>query len=331
MGPEHAYQLRRVVLWTAVITATHFLLGTRTHSFHGAHILFGSLYMFPILIGALGFGLRGGLATAVSVMGLYALHILVSWSGRPMANPDQWAMLGAYLFVGVSAGALVRQTERRRWERDEVIMRSARGETIRGLSALATALGARDPETLHHSERVADLCERIGARMGLSQDERHELRLAGLVHDIGKIGIPDDVLFSNGQLDEAQRARMHEHPARAAAMIRSVYLGDRIAAIVETHHECPDGTGYPKGLIGDQIPRSARILRVADVYDALNHERRYKSEMDADHALQMMQDMTGTKIDSASFAALRAVVAAAPPDTTTSPAALAPAGADSHG
>lgn len=331
MELEKRAQLGTAVVWTVAITVAHFALGTRTHAVHGGHILLGSLYMFPILSGAVAFGVRGGILTSLGVCLLYIAHILVSWAGRPMGNPDQYAMLGAYLFVGVSAGGLVRQANRRKWERDQVIMRSARSETIRGLTALAAALGARDPETLRHSERVADLCDRIAAKMGLSKEEQEELRLAALVHDIGKIGAPDDVLFYNGQFDEAQRARMHEHPAQGAALIRSIFLGERIAAIVESHHEQPDGAGYPKGLSGDQIPLPARILRVADVYDALAAQRRYKDGMGRHDVLAAMRSMAGTKFDIACFEALTAVVdaqqgTAAPRDTTT-----AFTGAESHG
>lgn len=308
MDAERAHQLRRIAFWTALISIAHFALGTRTHSFHGAHILLGSLYMVPIFIGALAFSVRGGLLTALVVSLLYALHILVSWWDRPMANPDQWAMVGAYLFVGISGGALVAQVNRRKWERDQIIERSAHSEEVRGLRSLAAALGARDPETLRHSERVAQLSQRVAVKMGLSPEQQDDLRLAALVHDIGKLGMPDDVLFSNGELNDTQRAKIHEHPTQAAALIRSSHLGEQIASIVESHHEHPDGSGYPKALIGDQIPLSARILRVADVFDALSQQRRYKPPADDGEVLLAMQKLAGTKIDAESFAALRSVL-----------------------
>lgn len=332
MDPENRYHLRRLVLWTAVITAAHFVVGTRSHTFHGGHILLGSLYMFPVLLGAVAFGLRGGLLTALVVMAIYSLHILVSWAGKPMANPDQWALLGAYLFVGISAGALVRQAGRRRWERDQVIYKSARSETIRGLTALATALGERDPATLQHSERVARTCEALGKQLGLSSEQIDQLRLSGLVHDTGKIGISDDALFSQDHLDERHLTEMRAHPQRAAAMIRSIYGGDEIARMVEAHHECPDGSGYPNGLRGEQIPLGARILRVADVFAALTEERRYKSSMTTAEVLGMMCPMAGSKIDQSCFDALKAVIeqgfiAEAPADQ---PRAASASGAEVH-
>jgi putative nucleotidyltransferase with HDIG domain len=327
---EKHYQLRRLVLWTVVITAAHFIVGTRSHLIHGGHILLGMLYMLPVLIGAVGFGLRGGVLTALAVMAIYSAHILISWAGRPMANPDQWAMLGAYLFVGASAGGLVRQAERRKWERDEVIARSARSETIRGLTALATALGERDPGSLRHSEHVARACQALGAHMGLGREEIDRLRLAGLVHDVGKIGIADDVLFSDGQLDERQRRAMHEHPLRAAAMVRSIYGGDDIARIVEAHHEHPDGSGYPKGLRGEEIPLPARLLRVADVFTALSEERRYKPAMTRDTVMATMRAMSGSSIDRGCFDALeRAVNQGLIPEVATEPAS-ASQGAAAH-
>ena len=308
MDLEKRDQLRRLVLWTAAITAAHLLVGTQSHLVHGGHILLGALYMFPVLKGAVAFGLRGGVLTALAVMALYSVHVLVSWSGRPMANQDQWAMLGAYLFVGVSAGVLVRQADRHRWERDEVIARSARSETIRGLTSLAIALGERDPDSLRHSEHVARVCEALGAEVGLSRHEIDRLRLAGLVHDVGKIGIADDVLFSSGQFDEQQRRAMHEHPLRAAAMVRTIYGGEDIAAIVEAHHEQPDGSGYPKGLRGQEIPFAARLLRVADVFAALSEMRRYKPAMTRESVMETMHAMSGPSIDRECFEALERAV-----------------------
>jgi hypothetical protein len=128
MDPEKAFQLRSAVLWAAVIAAVHFALGTRTHSFHGLHILLAGLFMVPVLKAAVAFEVRGGLIAAATVGTLYLAHILWSWRHSPMANPDQYAMIGVYFVVGISAGHLVKSANFRKWQRDEVIRRSQRPE-----------------------------------------------------------------------------------------------------------------------------------------------------------------------------------------------------------
>jgi K+-sensing histidine kinase KdpD len=138
MDPEKAFQLRSAVVWASVIAAVHFTLGTRTHSFHGLHILLAGLFMVPVLKAAVAFELRGGLIAATAVSVLYLAHILWSWRHSPMANPDQYAMIGVYFVVGISAGYLVKSANFRKWQRDEVIRRSQRTE-----SAEAHPAGAR--------------------------------------------------------------------------------------------------------------------------------------------------------------------------------------------
>jgi len=129
MDPEKAFQLRSAAAWAVVIAAVHFALGTRTHAFHGLHILLSGLFMVPVLKAAAAFALRGGLIAAATVSALYLAHILWSWRDSAMANADQYAMIGVYFVVGVSAGHLVKTANFRVWQRDEVIRRSQSSST----------------------------------------------------------------------------------------------------------------------------------------------------------------------------------------------------------
>ena len=129
MDPERAFQLRSAVVWAALIAVVHFVLGTRTHSFHGLHILLGGLFMVPVLKAAMAFEVRGGVIAATAVSALLLAHILWSWRDSPMANPDQYAMIGVYFVVGVSSGHLVKTANFRKWQRDEVIRRSQPSST----------------------------------------------------------------------------------------------------------------------------------------------------------------------------------------------------------
>jgi len=124
MDPEKAFQLRSASVWAAVIAALHFALGTRTHSVHGLHILLAGLFMVPVLKAAVTFEVRGGVIAAAAAGTLYLGHILWSWRDSPLANADQYAMIGVYFVVGISAGHLVKTANFRKWQRDEVIRRS---------------------------------------------------------------------------------------------------------------------------------------------------------------------------------------------------------------
>jgi hypothetical protein len=138
MDPEKAFQLRSAAVWAAVIAAVHFALGTRTHSVHGLHILLAGLFMVPVLKAAVAFEVRGGVIAAAAVGTLYVGHILWSWRDSPLANADQYAMIGVYFVVGFTAGRLVKSANFRKWQRDEVIRRSQ-----------PTAAGAAPPTGAH--------------------------------------------------------------------------------------------------------------------------------------------------------------------------------------
>lgn len=308
MDTEQSYQVRSAATWAAVIAAAHFLLGTSTHAIHGLHILLGGLFMVPILKAAVAAEVRGGLIASAAVSVIYLAHILWSWRGSPMANQDQYAMIGVYFVVGLSAGYLVKTANFRKWQRDEVIRRSRQTEMVQGLTGLLTALAVRDADTLAHSRRVAGVAVKIASHMGLDRDTLIRLRLAALVHDIGKTGLPDDILYKDGSLTEEQTVLMRNHVDIAVGMLRPITGTEWIATIVAMHHECPDGSGYPKGIAGESIIPEARILRVADVFVALTESRPYHDALAAPDAVTMMEKWAGTKIDAKSFGELRALI-----------------------
>lgn len=305
---EKAWQRRRILLWFVLITVAHLVLGRRTHGLHAIHILLASLYLFPILWASLAFELRGGVIASLVTAAAYFAHIVWSWPGEPLANADQYAMLGVYLFVGISSGLLVRSAEHRRWQRDEVIRRAQRSETLQGLHGLVVALGARDSATLLHCEGVGSLVTELGRRFGLDEERLTILRLSGLLHDVGKIGLRDDLLFSREHLTPAQVEEVKTHVQTAVRLIRSIHGADEIAQIVASHHEALDGSGYPLGARGEAISLEARILSVADVFVALTEDRPYRAAMTSPQALDVMRPFVGSKLDPRCFAALEGLV-----------------------
>src|SRR5262245_3096335 len=172
------------------------------------------------------------------------------------------------------------------------------------IRALATALDARDPYTAGHSERVSVLSVASGRTLNLSADELEVLRLGALLHDIGKIGVPDDVLRKPGPLTPAEYDTIKQHTVLGARILRTVpFLAPHIP-IVELHHERPDGNGYPHGLLGDDIPLPARIVHVADAYDAMTNARAYRPGRPSHEALSELWNAAGTEFHAEVVSAL---------------------------
>lgn len=298
--------------WTLVVsgflltTVVHAIVGRQTHALHLVHVTFGGVYLVPIVAAAIWLGARAGVALALASAAAYLVHARTVWAGEPMENANQLAMAGVYAFVGLVSAALVRAADRERRARLDSERRAQREAIVEGVATLSAALRQRDDGTGAHCERVARIAFRVGTEMRLHPEQLEVLRLAALVHDIGKIGVRDDVLLKAAELTAEERARIERHPAIAAEILRPIRGAEEIAEIVLCHHECPDGSGYPRHLVANGTPREARILRVADVFAALVEPRPYKGSLSTGEALARMRSLDG-KIDAAALAALESV------------------------
>lgn len=165
--------------------------------------------------------------------------------------------------------------------------------------ALAKALDSRDTYTLHHSENVAKYAVDTAKKMGLSKDICDVIYIGGLLHDIGKIGIPEYILTKPGKLTDDEYAIIKNHPNIGYEMIKHVsnFNENGILDIVLYHHERYDGNGYPNGLKGDQIPLIARIVAIADTFDAMTSRRVYRPELDLEYTLNEICKNKGTQFD----------------------------------
>ena len=165
------------------------------------------------------------------------------------------------------------------------------------LYAFVATLEARDPYTMKHSSRVAEVSVELGRAMGRTHEELEVLEFAGELHDIGKIGIRDDILLKPGRLTKEEFEKIKEHPAIGAEIIGKLGLWDREKEIIRHHHEFFDGTGYPDGLKGDEIPSLARILSVADAFDAMASDRAYRKKMEKEKVVSIITQCSGTQFD----------------------------------
>lgn len=165
------------------------------------------------------------------------------------------------------------------------------------LEALIAALELRDQETEGHSRRVTEMTVTLAQRMGFSGDDLVHVRRGALLHDIGKIGVPDAILLKSGPLTPEERVVISKHPEFAGNILKNIEFIGPAMDIPLCHHEKWDGTGYPKGLKGEEIPLSARIFSVVDVWDALSSNRPYRKAWNVEQVRAELQRMSGTHFD----------------------------------
>jgi putative nucleotidyltransferase with HDIG domain len=184
------------------------------------------------------------------------------------------------------------------------------GLFIHTVEALASAIDAKDPYTYGHSKRVARFSTAICEEMGMSRKELREVELAAVLHDIGKIGTPESILQKPGRLTPDEMARIHEHPDKGAHILSNIMEFREVVRWIRHHHEWYDGHGYPDRIAAEDIPLQARIITIADTFDAMTSDRPYRKGMPAEEAIRIMEENTGIQFDPAVLLAFRTVYAA---------------------
>jgi putative nucleotidyltransferase with HDIG domain len=165
------------------------------------------------------------------------------------------------------------------------------------VKSLASAIDAKDEYTRHHSTRVTDFSLKIAAKMGFSEKELGDLELAALLHDVGKIAVPESILNKPGKLTDEEFTLIKEHPVRGEAILSPVIELKEISRVVRAHHERYDGKGYPDRLKGREIPIGARIMTIADTYDSITSERPYRKAASHRYAIKEIISCSGTQFD----------------------------------
>ena len=175
------------------------------------------------------------------------------------------------------------------------------------LDALSAALDLRDRETEGHSRRVVEYTSRLAEKIGLDKETIKNIRRGALIHDIGKIGVPDAVLHKPGSLDDSERMVIERHPQAGYNMLAGIpYLREEIQIVI-CHQEKWDGTGYPYGLRGQEIPIGARLFAIADTFDALTSDRPYRHGCSYEAARKVIEDEAGRQFDPQAVEAFLAI------------------------
>ncbi len=191
-----------------------------------------------------------------------------------------------------------------------------RATFLRTLESLATALEARDDYTRGHSQRVCELSGMIGHRLGLSPEALEELRVGTILHDIGKIGVPDAILNKPGRLLDEEFRVMRQHPVIGYEICRPLMLSEGVLMIIRNHHEKLDGSGYPDGLKGGELPLSLRVVCVADAFDAMSSRRPYRGVMDLRRVVGELSKGAGVQFDPVVVEAIKELLFAGELDAT---------------
>ncbi|MFI5182811.1 MAG: HD domain-containing phosphohydrolase [Vicinamibacteria bacterium] len=224
---------------------------------------------------------------------------------------NEVGMLGeAFNQMGVEIQKVIEEVRKQATLNKELFMGS--------IKMLANAIDEKDPYTRGHSERVAFYSAVIARHLGMSPDEVEKVHLSGIIHDVGKIGIEDKILRKAAALTEEEYELMKQHPTKGAHILDAVPVLKQMAGAGLMHHENVDGSGYPDGLKGDQIPLLGRIVSVADAFDAMTTDRPYSKAMTYDAALARLRFLAGKKFDSKCVEAIARAHAAG--DLTTAKA-----------
>lgn len=249
------------------------------------------LYYLTILEAAARLNLRQAVAASVAITGIIVL-LWIQGGVAEFVQSVQQFRLGAFIaggfFLALFLGLLVQEhnTTQQRLVTYDV--------TLEGLSR---ALDLRDKETEGHSQRVTYLAVRLAEAMGVPKKELAYIRWGALLHDIGKMGIPDAILLKPARLTEEEWAIMRRHPVYAYELLSPIPYLRALLDIPYCHHEKWDGTGYPRGLKSEEIPLTARIFAVADVWDALRSDRPYRPAWSAQKAREYIREQSGTHFD----------------------------------
>jgi len=246
------------------------------------------------------FGIRSSVSIPVQVEGSWS-GVLVVYAQRPRAfeaSPvEVFQRLAEQIIHGVKAleqKALL-EAERQHQERTQKHLTEALSASV---AAIVTAMEMRDPYTAGHESRVAEIAYAIGQEMGWNEDHLQGLRMAAMVHDIGKIAIPAEILTKPSKLNQEEYTLIKGHPDAGYAILRDIPFTWPVADIVRQHHEKLDGSGYPMGLKGDAILPEARILAVADIVEAMASNRPYRQAMDMAVVLEEIESLAGTLLDA---------------------------------
>jgi putative nucleotidyltransferase with HDIG domain len=288
-----------LVLITLSVAIIHFVIPTNRHDLHMVHIVLRKLYFLPPVMAAVWFGFSGSVYTTLAVSLLFSFHAFLDWPGNYMEQANQVGELASFWVVGLIAGSL--------FDRERSLLRDLAKANEETLVGLVSALDLRERNTRLHSQRVKEYTLLLADRFGVDEATKKAIGFGALLHDVGKIAVPDHILLKPEGLTVQEWDVMHTHPLTGYDIVKRIGFLHEAAEIVRAHHERYDGSGYPQGLKGEEIPIGARLFSVADVYDALTSRRPYRAPVSHDVALSEIREKSGAYFDNRVVDAFEAI------------------------
>lgn len=278
-----------LVLIVALVSSFHFMIPTEPHTLHKAHIVLRKLYFLPPVMAGAWFGLRGAVLTTLAVSIAFTLHAFMDWPGNYMEQANQIGELASFWVVGLVPGYL--------FDRQRSLLESLARANEETILAMVSALDMREKNTRLHSQRVREYTLLLAERFGVDEEKKRIIGIGALLHDVGKIAVPDQILLKPAGLSGDELILMRGHPEEGYRLLQRLGFLREAAEIVYAHHEHFDGTGYPRGLKGEEIPLGARLFMVADALDALTSNRPYRAAIGFEEAAGIIRDKSGTHFD----------------------------------
>jgi putative nucleotidyltransferase with HDIG domain len=280
----------------AAITVALYSLPEKSSEWLRSREMIRKLYLFPILLSAMWFGARGAASSTVFATLVCGGLAGNAWPAEVSSQVERVGEVAVFWLVGALSASFFEQQKR--------FIGQIEVANDNTLLALAAALDVREHNTGVHSQRVADYTLRLAREVGVrDKDTLDDFWRGALLHDVGKIGIPDKVLLKPGPLSDEEWVVMRNHPEVGVRMLRKIEFLRGPSEIVLSHHERHDGAGYPRKLKGAEIPLGARLFAVIDVYDALTTDRAYHTARSHTDALTKIREGSDTHFDSAIVAA----------------------------
>jgi HD-GYP domain-containing protein (c-di-GMP phosphodiesterase class II) len=224
-------------------------------------------------------------------------------------DPELVKALGAFRWDAEFWDSLA-EADLTRWEPEDLVLTVDSDQLTQIATAFAAIVDAKSPWTYFHSDRTSLIATNMGAALGLGADELGDLRRVALLHDVGKLAVSNRILDKPSKLTDAEYERVKEHPLFTQWVLERVSCFEWLAPVAGAHHERLDGSGYPRGLAGDELTLPMRVLAVADVYEALTAERPYRHALTEDEAIEIIRRDVPHRLDADAFRALEMVIGA---------------------
>ncbi|MFH1728520.1 MAG: HD domain-containing phosphohydrolase [Pseudomonadota bacterium] len=290
-----------IFLLVSYLLVAFLIVTIREHELIGyfVYVVCLNTFLFIIVISTIFYKEKGFSLSVLGTALFFVPYFTFTWIKPSQDNAHEIVSIIASITLGFMILLYTKRNKQIRKESEDKLDKAERERILMALTALSDALGAKDDYTKQHSNQVAEIAAEFGRELGFNYRDITDLKYAGLLHDIGKIGIRDDILSKPAKLTEEEIEKISHHPQIATKILKHLQDFETVAEIILYHHEKYNGGGYPFGMSGRKIPILSQVLALADTFDALISKRSYKNAMTLDETISKMSVMADEKFEKA--------------------------------